>query len=176
MNICTRAGNVFFAIAQRGQREGHSAQTIVDLRQERCCKHLGSQRLTGGADYLRRGRLRTLLFRRKRGFEGANVAQQLGLRLGCQLIDVADQENPIRSPAHGGPESLGAKLATTAPVGQKQGSRLFYHQHARGGVARLDVPCQQVFAGAGFSFNQSQPYPRTDLLQLLRHSPHGQRS
>jgi len=43
-------------------------------------------------------------------------------------------------------------------------------------MARLDVPRQQVFAGAGFSFNQGQPYPRADLLQLLRNAAHGQRS
>jgi hypothetical protein len=42
-------------------------------------------------------------------------------------------------------------------------------------MPRLDVPGQQVFPGAGFPFNQSQPDSRPHLVELLAHPAHGQR-
>ena len=43
-------------------------------------------------------------------------------------------------------------------------------------MARLDVPGEQVFPGAGFALNQGQPDARADLLELFTHAAHGQRS
>jgi hypothetical protein len=42
-------------------------------------------------------------------------------------------------------------------------------------MARLDVPGEQVFPGAGFALDQGQPDAWPDLLQLLTHAAHGQR-
>ena len=43
-------------------------------------------------------------------------------------------------------------------------------------MARLDMPGEQVFPGAGFAFNQGQPHAGPDLLELFADAAHGQRS
>jgi len=43
-------------------------------------------------------------------------------------------------------------------------------------MARLDVPGEQVFPGAGFALNQGQSDAWSDLLELFTDTAHGQRS
>jgi hypothetical protein len=43
-------------------------------------------------------------------------------------------------------------------------------------MPRLNVPGEQVFPRARLAFNQCQPHPRANLMQLLAYTTHGQRA
>jgi hypothetical protein len=109
--------DIFFAIAQGRQGEGDGAQPIVDFRQKRPRKHLTAQRFPRSADKLRRARLTAWRLRRKRCFKSANVAQKLGLRLGGQSVDVADQQHTLAGAAKGSPHRFRPHLAVAPAIG-----------------------------------------------------------